>query len=110
MPVVRTNNKTAEMIKYASNSILATLISFSNEIGNLCAALGELDVADVLAGVHLAHYFTTVARGWAAHQGADHVVPLGRLRIRRQLPSQGCQGAIRAWNETTGRRCNSSTR
>jgi len=60
VPVIRTNNKTAEMIKYASNATLATLISFSNEIGNLCAALGEVDVADVLAGVHLAHYFTSV--------------------------------------------------
>jgi UDPglucose 6-dehydrogenase/GDP-mannose 6-dehydrogenase len=58
-PVVRTNNKTAEMIKYASNATLATLISFSNEIGNLCAALGGVDVADVMNGVHLAHYFTT---------------------------------------------------
>lgn len=58
VPVVRTNNKTAEMIKYASNAALATLISFSNEIGNLCSTLGGVDVADVMNGVHLAHYFT----------------------------------------------------
>ena len=58
-PVVVTNNKTAEMIKYASNSVLATMISFSNEIGNLCSALGGVDVADVMRGVHLARYFTT---------------------------------------------------
>jgi UDPglucose 6-dehydrogenase len=50
---LRTSCKTAEMIKYASNSLLATLISFSNEIGNLCAALGGIDVVDVLHGVHL---------------------------------------------------------
>jgi UDPglucose 6-dehydrogenase/GDP-mannose 6-dehydrogenase len=60
VPVVRTNNKTAEMIKYAANATLATLISFSNEIGNVCAALGDVDVAEVLGGVHLAHYFTSV--------------------------------------------------
>ncbi|MGH8642309.1 MAG: UDP-glucose dehydrogenase family protein [Burkholderiales bacterium] len=58
-PVLATNNKTAEMIKYTSNSVLATLISFSNEIGNLCSALGGVDVADVMRGVHLARYFTT---------------------------------------------------
>jgi UDPglucose 6-dehydrogenase len=58
-PVLVTNNKTAEMIKYASNSVLATMISFSNEIGNLCSALGGVDVADVMRGVHLARYFTT---------------------------------------------------
>lgn len=57
-PTLATNNKTAEMIKYTSNSVLATLISFSNEIGNVCSALGGVDVADVMRGVHLARYFT----------------------------------------------------
>jgi UDPglucose 6-dehydrogenase/GDP-mannose 6-dehydrogenase len=50
---VRTTPKTAEMIKYTANSLLATMISFSNEIGNLCAALGGIDVVDVMRGVHL---------------------------------------------------------
>jgi len=50
---VRTNTRTAEMIKYTSNSLLATMISFSNEIGNLCAAIGGIDVVDVMRGVHL---------------------------------------------------------
>jgi len=58
-PTLVTNNKTAEMIKYTSNSVLATMISFSNEIGNLCSALGNVDAADVMQGVHLARYFTT---------------------------------------------------
>ncbi len=50
---VRTNNKTAEMIKYTSNSLLATMISFSNEIGNLCSAIDGVDVTEVMKGVHL---------------------------------------------------------
>ena len=58
-PTMATNNKTAELIKYTSNSVLATLISFSNEIGNLCSALGGVDVADVMRGVHSARYFTS---------------------------------------------------
>ena len=58
-PVLATNNKTAEMIKYVSNSVLATMISFSNEIANLCSALGGVDVAEVMRGVHHARYFTT---------------------------------------------------
>lgn len=52
------NNKTAEMIKYASNAFLATLISFSNEIGNLCAAVKGIDVLDVMRGVHVSRYLT----------------------------------------------------
>ncbi|OGI63032.1 MAG: GDP-mannose dehydrogenase, partial [Candidatus Muproteobacteria bacterium RBG_16_60_9] len=59
VPIIRTNNKTAEMIKYTSNAVLAALISFSNEIGNLCARLGGVDVVDVMRGVHAARYFTT---------------------------------------------------
>ena len=50
---LKTNNKTAEMIKYTSNSLLATLISFSNEIGNLCTTLGDIDALEVMEGVHL---------------------------------------------------------
>lgn len=51
--LLRTSNATAEMIKYSSNALLATAISFSNEIGNLCATLDGVDVTEVLRGVHL---------------------------------------------------------
>ncbi|MES2661643.1 MAG: UDP-glucose/GDP-mannose dehydrogenase family protein [Verrucomicrobiota bacterium] len=50
---IRTNPRTAEMIKYTANSLLATMISFSNEIGNLCAAIPDVDVTEVMRGVHL---------------------------------------------------------
>ena len=60
---VPTNTTTAEMIKYASNSVLATMISFSNEIGRLCSAVGGVDVADVMRGVHHAAYFTSRPAG-----------------------------------------------
>ncbi|NNE72730.1 MAG: UDP-glucose/GDP-mannose dehydrogenase family protein [Acidimicrobiales bacterium] len=57
--LIRTTPSTAEMIKYTANSLLATLISFSNEIGNMSAAVG-VDVTDVLAGVHLDHRFAPI--------------------------------------------------
>lgn len=52
VPRLRTTNATAEMIKYASNALQATAISFANEIANLCTAVGGIDALDVMAGVH----------------------------------------------------------
>jgi UDPglucose 6-dehydrogenase len=53
-PIMRTSLKAAELIKYASNSLLATKISFINEIGNLCKELG-IDVYEVADGVGMDH-------------------------------------------------------
>ncbi|WP_138429444.1 UDP-glucose dehydrogenase family protein [Fodinibius saliphilus] len=58
--ILTTNNKTAEMIKYTANSLLATLISFSNEIGNLCATLGGIDAVEVMEGVHKDKRFSPI--------------------------------------------------
>jgi UDPglucose 6-dehydrogenase len=55
---LRTGLRAAEMIKYASNCLLATLISFSNELANFGAAVGEIDTVEVMRGVILSKYFT----------------------------------------------------
>ncbi|MBM3144762.1 MAG: UDP-glucose/GDP-mannose dehydrogenase family protein [Chloroflexi bacterium] len=49
-PIIITDLRTAEMIKYASNAFLATKISFINEIANICEALGA-DVTEVATGM-----------------------------------------------------------
>jgi UDPglucose 6-dehydrogenase len=49
-PLVVTNRNSAEVIKHASNSFLATKISFINAIANLCDRVGA-DVEQVAAGM-----------------------------------------------------------
>ena len=51
-PLVRTDIASAEMIKLASNAMLATKISFINEIANVCEELGA-DVMEVAKGMGL---------------------------------------------------------
>lgn len=63
VPLLRTTRRTAEMIKYTSNSLLATLISFANEIANLCATVDGVDARDVMAGVKLDRRFSPVLPG-----------------------------------------------
>lgn len=53
-PIIRTGLTEAEMVKYTSNAFLATKISFSNEVGNICKRLG-IDVYEVMRGVGLDH-------------------------------------------------------
>lgn len=50
--LVETDVRTAEMIKYANNALLATKISFANEIGNVCKEF-DIDVYDVMDAVGL---------------------------------------------------------
>jgi UDPglucose 6-dehydrogenase len=52
IPVVKTDIRSAEMIKYASNAFLATKISFINEIANICEKVGA-NIEDVAYGIGL---------------------------------------------------------
>jgi UDPglucose 6-dehydrogenase len=66
-PIVITDLRTAEMIKYASNAFLATKISFINEVADICEALGA-DVKEVSAGMgydkRIGPMFLDAGLGW----------------------------------------------
>jgi UDPglucose 6-dehydrogenase len=50
IPIFKTDIRSAEMIKYASNAFLATKISFINEIANICEKVGA-NIEDVAYGI-----------------------------------------------------------
>jgi UDPglucose 6-dehydrogenase len=51
-PMLNTDRRTAELIKYAANAFLATKITFINEIADLCERVGA-DIQDVSRGMGL---------------------------------------------------------
>ena len=51
-PILFTDRRTAELIKYAANAFLATKITFINEIADLCEKVGA-DVQEVARGIGL---------------------------------------------------------
>lgn len=62
-PILRTSLSTAEMIKHTSNALLATAISFSNEVANICELLPGVDIKEVMEAVHLDQRFAVDYQG-----------------------------------------------
>jgi UDPglucose 6-dehydrogenase len=68
-PKVFTTLRNAEMVKYASNALLATLVSYSNEIAALCETTPQTDVDVVLGGVHLDRRLAPIVAGQRVRPG-----------------------------------------
>ena len=52
-PIIITNHQTAEMIKYANNSFLATKISFINQLSNICQKIPGANIDDIAKTIGL---------------------------------------------------------
>ncbi len=53
VPIFRVTLNTAEFIKYLSNTLLATLISFANEQSLIARSIGEIDIKKAFRVLHL---------------------------------------------------------
>ncbi|TKX71844.1 nucleotide sugar dehydrogenase [Halorubrum sp. GN11GM_10-3_MGM] len=78
-PVVETDTRTAEMIKYANNGFLAAKISLINDIGNVCKEFGidAYEVADAIAlDDRIGEQFLRSGVGWGGSclTGDQHVI------------------------------------
>ncbi len=87
-PIVITDLRTAEMIKYASNAFLATKISFMNELADLCELVGA-DVKEVAAGMgydaRIGRHFLDAGLGWGGSCFPKDVEALAFMAKERGL-------------------------
>jgi UDPglucose 6-dehydrogenase len=83
-PILITDLRTAEMIKYASNAFLATKISFINEMSNICEELGA-DVTQVARGMGLdkriGPEFLDAGLGWGGSCFPKDVKALAHMAV-----------------------------
>jgi len=83
-PILVTDLRTAEMIKYASNAFLATRISFINEIANMCEEMGA-DVREVALGMgydnRIGHAFLDAGLGWGGSCFPKDVKALAHMAV-----------------------------
>ena len=90
-PIVITDLRTAEMIKYASNAFLATKISFINEIANICEVLGA-DVKEVAAGMgydaRIGRHFLDAGLGWGGSCFPKDVKALAFMAEEKHLETK----------------------
>lgn len=99
VPIVVTNNATAEMIKYASNVFLATKIGFTNELAGLCDLVGVnvLEVAHAMGlDPRIGPDFLNPGPGWGGSclpKDISEFIGMGESRGMPLLISKGVQEA-----------------
>jgi UDPglucose 6-dehydrogenase len=96
-PVLITDLRTAEMIKYASNAFLATRISFINEIANMCEEMGA-DVREVAVGMGLdkriGSAFLDAGLGWGGSCFPKDVKALAHMAVLHGTQPQLLQAVM----------------
>lgn len=96
-PIMITDLRTAEMIKYASNAFLATRISFINEMANICESLGA-DVREVAKGMgmdkRIGPAFLDAGLGWGGSCFPKDVRALAHMAATRGAHPQLLQAVM----------------
>jgi UDPglucose 6-dehydrogenase len=96
-PIMVTDLRTAEMIKYASNAFLATRISFINEMANMCEEMGA-DVREVARGMgedkRIGHAFLDAGLGWGGSCFPKDVKALVHMAVLQGTHPQLLQAVI----------------
>lgn len=104
--IIFTTFESAEMIKYASNSLLATRIAFINEIADLCEKTGA-NIRDVAYGVGLdnriGNKFLQAGPGYGGSCFPKDTLALQQMARNAGAPSQLVEATIKSNNERKAR-------
>ncbi len=115
-PIIVTDLRTAEMIKYASNAYLANRISFINEMASICEKLGA-DIKEVAAGMgydkRIGHSYLDAGVGWGgscfpkdvkalAHMASIHGCHPQLLRAVIEINSDQRRRIVQSLREVLG--------
>ena len=115
-PIILCHSRAAEMIKYASNALLATKISFTNEIAALCDKLG-VDIKEVTRAVgmdkRIGPAFLEAGLGWGGsclpkdikgliHMAASNKTPSYLLRAALRINQEQPQNAVKKLQRLLG--------
>ena len=96
-PIFKTDLRSAEMIKYASNAFLATKISFINEISNFCEKVGA-NIEDVAKGMgkdqRIGHRFLNAGIGFGGSCFPKDTSALVKMATDRQVDFKILQSVI----------------
>ncbi len=96
-PIMITDLRTAEMVKYASNAFLATKISFINEMANICEELGA-DVLQVAQGMgmdkRVGPQFLDAGLGWGGSCFPKDVKALAHMAVLHGTTPQLLQAVM----------------
>ena len=102
IPIVETDLVSAEMIKYAANSFLATKISFINEIANICEKAGA-DVNMIAYGIGLdsriGTKFLNAGIGWGGSCFPKDVLALTKIAAEYGLATQLLNSVVNVNNQ-----------
>lgn len=101
VPILFTNLETAELIKYATNTFLATKISFINEIADLCEKVGA-DVHDVARGIgfdgRIGYKFLHPGPGYGGSCFPKDTLALTRIARFHKAPLRIVETVVKANN------------
>ncbi len=99
VPLVVTDLTSAEMIKYAANSFLATKISFINEISSICEKVGA-DVTKVADGIGLdrriGREFLNAGLGWGGSCFPKDLSAISQIAAEYGLSTQIINAVVQA--------------